>query len=133
MDRDIRSQSDTPLWRRLASVVDLTREQIRELESAEAAFDQRVHRVESAAGDGGLTRQEAGDHLAAARSELNQAIVDILNERQLHRIRESHVYDGNIGDEEVVAAMLLTLDTDAGDQTAVSELSWGQIKDKIKD
>ncbi len=130
-DRDTQQRRDVPLWRRIATVVDLTREQIRELEAAESAFHQRVHRIEKAARDGGLTRREAHDHLVTTRSELNQAIVKILNERQLHRIRESQVYDGDIGDDEVVATMLLTLDADPGDPTAVSELSWGQIKGEL--
>ncbi len=131
VDRDTRPRTDIPLWRRIATVVDLTRDQIRELEAAESAFHQRVHRIEKAARDGGLTRREAHDHLVTTRSQLNQAIVEILNARQLHRIRESQVYDGNIGDDEVVATMLLTLDADPGDQTAVSELSWGQVKGEL--
>ena len=131
---DTRPRTDeVPLWRRIATVVDLTRAQIGDLDAAESAFHQRVHRIEHAARDGGLTRQQAHDHLVTARSELNQAIVEILNERQLNRIRESRVYDGNIGDDQVVATMLLTLDADPGDPTAVSELSWGQVKDDVRD
>jgi hypothetical protein len=131
-DRDTKPRPDIPLWRRIATVVDLTRAQVGELEAAESAFHQRVHRLENAARDGGFTRQKAHDHLVTARSELNQAIVKILSQRQLHRIRESQVYDGNIGDDEVVATMLQTLDADPEDPTAVSALSWGQVKSVVR-
>ena len=119
-----------PLWRRIAAVVDVTPDQAHELEVAEGAFHQRLLRIDNAARDGGLTREEAQHHLETARIELNQALLDILNERQIHRIRESRVYDGNLGGGGDVAPMLLSLVGEPSQVTAVLDLSWGRVKDE---
>ena len=123
-------QRDVSLSRRIGAVVDLTRDQVNQLGDAETAFHQRVRHIAGAARDGGLTRRETQTHLQTARIELNQALLDILSERQVGRIRESRIYDGNLGGDDV-APLLLDLVGDPVDATAVSASSWGQIKGEL--
>ena len=116
-----------PLWRRLGRVVDLSAEQVHQIEAAEATFLHRLHRIRNAASDGGLTEQEASEHIHAARGELHQSLVEILSAEQLDRIRESHVFDGDLAADENDEGLFLS-DIEPNGFTAVPESSWGELK-----
>ena len=133
--RELHRQSDQtdraqakPLWRRIAAVVDLTREQVRQLEEAEAVYTHRLRRIHNAAHDGGLTREEAGDLIHDAGSELRSALVEILSDRQIARLKESQAVDHQL--DGVDEAPVSLVDVDSIENTAVRNVSWGAIKSR---
>ena len=126
-----RASDALPLWQRIGRVMDLTADQVHLLEAAEAAFLRKMHRIEAAAHDGGLGREEARGHIQEARAALDLALQEILTEGQLARLQEVYGQDrdtGNIVDGLVIPPD----DTGSTAPTAVQEQSWGQIKKEME-
>ena len=126
--RHDRAHDRAPLWQRIGRIVDLTADQIHQLEAAEAAFIKRMHRIEAAAHDGSLSREEFQTHAQEARRTLDHALQEILSEGQLARLREVHnrAENSDHTDESALSSDLLS------SFTAVPEFHWGQIKQSIK-
>ena len=114
------------LSHRFGEVVNLSSEQIDQIDEAQAAFVRRLRRIRNAVADGGLTDEAAREHTQGALTELNRSLVRILNEHQLERIRESRIYDGDLsvdGQDESPPVP----EADPG-LTSIAATSWGQLK-----
>ena len=127
---DDRGTDVAPLWRRIARVVDLTADQVHQLETAAAALRRRVHRIESAVHKGNLGREEAKAHIQEAHHVLDRALQKILTEGQLARLREVYGKDRDADTPGGEAPLFVAEDALLA-PTAVEERSWGQIKSEM--